>query len=319
MARIFVSYRRQDDAYAAILKQHLEPKFGKGSLFIDTHSIPVGVDFRTHIDAAVAKSDAMLVVIGKNWLEPGKPPSRNRLFEQGDLVLAEIEAGLARGITVFPVLVGDAKMPAADDLPTPIHAFSSLNATEVRAGRDLEHHLTRLVDDLRRAVKSKSSKSKHPGRTATQPSALEPVPKARNAAKTVSARSSAGSVPHPLTLRSLRRAFEGCSSTYVGSSIPANKLHNALQSYGGEINGSDVLALHDQTVFGGARNGFLLTRRAIHWRHIAEEPGSLPFSEIKSVRKGPSTVKVNEHEITVSDETAKALSRVLKEILSSRS
>ena len=71
MAKIFVSYRRQDSPYVApTLKDRLEQRFGENSVFLDIENIPIGVDFRERINLAVRHCDVMLVLIGDAWLAP---------------------------------------------------------------------------------------------------------------------------------------------------------------------------------------------------------------------------------------------------------
>ena len=121
MARIFVSYRRQDSPYvAAVLKDRLERQFGEHSVFLDIDNIPIGADFREHIDLAVQQCDVMLVLIADAWLKvmPGK--ERNRLFDPQDFVRAEIEAAFRRTIPIVPVLAENAQMPSPEDLPQSI-------------------------------------------------------------------------------------------------------------------------------------------------------------------------------------------------------
>ena len=141
MATIFVSYRRQDSPYvAAVLKDRFERQFGEQSVFLDIDNIPIGADFREHIDLAVQQCDVMLVLIGDVWLRvmPGK--ERNRLFEPRDFVRAEIEAAFRRAIPIVPVLVEDAEMPSAEDVPESIQELIYRNSPELRAGRDFNSH-----------------------------------------------------------------------------------------------------------------------------------------------------------------------------------
>jgi TIR domain len=276
MAKIFVSYRRQDSPYvAAVLKDRLERRFGGDSVFFDIDNIPVGADFRKHIEAAVGQCVAMLVLIGDSWLAPVEG-RKNRLFEPRDYVRMEIEAALGRKIPVVPVLVANADMPAAEDLPESIQELIFRNAAEVRAGRDLENHVARLIDSLWTLLESGATiarasrprKSKKPQRTATPAAKTKDVRKKEQPA---------------LNKTILRRLFRDTDDTYVGSAIPPHKLHNALQSYAPDLDPSEVLAVHDNTVFGGASNGFLLTRTAIYWRNLGETPDSLEFHELVRV------------------------------------
>ena len=82
----------------------------------------------------------------------------------------------------------------------------------------------------------------------------------------------------PPPLRSLRQALEGLEfanepfeRVFVAPHIPRKKLLGALDSYGGGIRAQDVVALIDDTVFGGAREGVLITEAQIRSKAKFEE------------------------------------------------
>lgn len=146
MARIFISYRRADsELIAGLISQRLRERFGPDSAYLDTDAVPLGVDFRDHIKTAVGQCDVLLAVIGDGWIG-----SINDLNSGNarDFVRLEIESALDRGIPVVPVLVGQATMPAESDLPSSLQSLTFRNAAEVRAGRDLDQHLERLVQGI---------------------------------------------------------------------------------------------------------------------------------------------------------------------------
>ena len=117
MPRIFISYRREETAYpAAWLFDRLEARFGEEQIFKDVDSIEPGEDFVERITTAVASCDVLLALIGEEWLTIANEGGR-RLDDPKDFVRVEIEAALARDVRVVPVLVDDAVMPKADELP----------------------------------------------------------------------------------------------------------------------------------------------------------------------------------------------------------
>jgi TIR domain len=149
MTRIFISYRRDDSAYiAGILRENLEKQFGKGSVFLDVESIPYGLDFRTRVNHAIEQSDLVLVIIGKSWLNITSPEGQRRIDSPTDYVRLEIEAALNRAINVIPVLVDNASMPLASQLPSTLQPLIYRNAAEIRPGRDLNYHIQQLVQDI---------------------------------------------------------------------------------------------------------------------------------------------------------------------------
>jgi hypothetical protein len=146
MTKIFISYRRDDSAYiAGMINDRLEKHFGPNSVFLDIDSIPLGLDFRKHISDSVGQCDVLLALIGDSWINSTNNQGSRRLDDPTDFVRVEIESALKRDIPVIPVLVGKARMPSATELPSSLHELAFRNAAEVRAGRDLQEHLTRLV------------------------------------------------------------------------------------------------------------------------------------------------------------------------------
>ncbi|MEP6779745.1 MAG: TIR domain-containing protein [Gemmatimonadaceae bacterium] len=168
---IFVSYRREDSAYvAATIREKLEEHFERDSIFMDVDSIPLGMDFRKHLDDAVSKCDVLLAIIGDNWVARNKQTDVRRIDDPADYVRIEVESALRREIPVIPVLVGQAQMPHDQDLPESLRELSFRNATEVRAGRDLGDHLNRLVKGIHKLFEA------NPATRTTAESATQPDP-----------------------------------------------------------------------------------------------------------------------------------------------
>jgi hypothetical protein len=146
--RLFVSYRRDDSAgMAGRIFDRLESQFGRESVFMDIDSMPFGVSFPQYLNDALNKCDALLALIGDRWLEVQQNGKR-RLDDPGDFVRIEIETALARGIPVFPVLIGRASMPNTDSLPPSLVRLADRNAANVDTGRDFAHHMDCLIREL---------------------------------------------------------------------------------------------------------------------------------------------------------------------------
>ena len=70
MARLFISYRRNDSiGITGRIYDRLKTYFGQASVFMDVDSIPLGVDFRQYLTEAVSQCDALLAIIGEQWVE----------------------------------------------------------------------------------------------------------------------------------------------------------------------------------------------------------------------------------------------------------
>jgi len=148
MSKIVISYRRSDSkAMAGRIRDCLVEHYGDDSVFMDIENIPPGVDFRTHIDNEIHGSDLFLAIVGPKWRGQNRSGG-SRIKDEADPVRAELEAAIERNIPVIPVLVDDAIMPKASDLPDKIKDFSYRNAVTVDAGEDFHVHMERLIGKI---------------------------------------------------------------------------------------------------------------------------------------------------------------------------
>ena len=153
--RIFISYRRGDSAdVTGRIYDRLVQQFGKEAIFKDVDSIPLGVDFRVHLDEAVGKCDVLLAVIGDQWLTATDSQGRRRLDATEDFVRIEIEAALERNIPVIPLLVEHTSMPTEDALPQRLKLLAFRNGTPVRPDPDFHNDMARLIAALQRHLNS---------------------------------------------------------------------------------------------------------------------------------------------------------------------
>src|SRR5918994_329301 len=146
---IFISYRREDTAYAAgWLYDRLADRFGGGKIFKDIDSIELGDDFAEVITNAVASCDVLLALVGDQWLTVTDEEGNRRLDDPADFVRMEIEAALARDVRVIPLLVDGATMPRADEVPTSLAKLVRRQALELSPARfDLDtSRLLRVLD-----------------------------------------------------------------------------------------------------------------------------------------------------------------------------
>jgi len=144
MTNVFISYRREDaSGHAGRLSDRLIARFGAARVFMDVQDILPGQNFEQAIEHTLAGCDTMLVVLGPRWLEILSA----RIASGEDFVRREIAVSLARGMTVIPVLVGGAKMPAAEQLPKELIEFSRCQGVEIRDDR-FDEDAARLVSFL---------------------------------------------------------------------------------------------------------------------------------------------------------------------------
>jgi TIR domain-containing protein len=146
---IFVSYRRADTAgHAGRLVDQLKSVFGE-QVFFDVDSIKPGANFHQVIEDTFKRCGAVIVLIGKRWLE--RDPGMPRFGEEQDVITQEIRLATASSLPIVPVLVDGASMPGESQLPASFASLSSLNAIDLRHTsfeRDLQAVNDHLVEIL---------------------------------------------------------------------------------------------------------------------------------------------------------------------------
>jgi hypothetical protein len=146
---IFVSYRRADSAgHAGRLVDQLKSQFGD-QVFLDVDSIRPGANFQEVINETFTKCGAVVVLIGKRWLE--REESMPCFGDPQDIITQEIRTALDSRLPIVPVLVDGASMPAESTLPAEFTAISKLNAIDLRHtsfDRDVEALSEHLADVL---------------------------------------------------------------------------------------------------------------------------------------------------------------------------
>jgi thiol-disulfide isomerase/thioredoxin len=152
MAKIFISYRREDsewpanEIYTAIRKRVGNPD---EDVFIDVDHIPFGVNFKNYIHGIVAKCDVLLALIGRGWLDVRDPETnKRRLDNPDDLVRIEIASALERGVKVVPVLLDGTLPPRQAQLPDDLKQLSLYNGIEINR-RSFNADVERLLAGLR--------------------------------------------------------------------------------------------------------------------------------------------------------------------------
>lgn len=153
---IFISYRRDDaSGEAGRIFDRLVAQFGRERVFRDVDAIPAGEDFVEAIRHRIRQADVLLVLIGPRWLTATDAEGRWRLADDGDFVRIEILGALKRGMRVIPVLLQDATMPRAQDLPGGLAPLAQRNAFEIRNtsfDRDLAELLRILAPGWRHTL-----------------------------------------------------------------------------------------------------------------------------------------------------------------------
>ena len=188
MPGIFISYRREDSpGHAGRIFDRLRSRFGSDVVFMDVAAIEAGVDFVDVLHKAVGSCDALLAVIGPQWLSATQGGNR-RLDDPRDFVRIEIAGALERNVRVLPVLVEGARVPPVESLPADLQALTRRQAIELRDAR-WDDDIERLVEGLAKFLKTDSPSLQPAAPRADAPVSTPPASGAdRASAKTSSGR-----------------------------------------------------------------------------------------------------------------------------------
>jgi hypothetical protein len=84
-----------------------------------------------------------------------------------------------------------------------------------------------------------------------------------------------------------------CPKIFIKPNIPSKKLSNAVLSYANNIKEEDVLLLVDDTVFGSAKDGLILTSTMIATKRSYENPKLIKLDQVKEVLFYKSEILIN--------------------------
>ncbi len=148
--KVFISYRRSDAAgHSRELHRELSRRFDENFAFFDRAGIDVGDDFPERLKNAVEGCVVALVTMGPGWLDARAVDGLRRLDDPADFVRIEVALALVHGKVVIPVLLDDASMPSAHELPGPLKALARCDAFVLRGkAYEYERQLEDLVKQL---------------------------------------------------------------------------------------------------------------------------------------------------------------------------
>jgi hypothetical protein len=160
---VFISYRREETAgHAGRLYDEMVERLGAGNVFMDVDLEP-GIDFVERITTAVGGCRALLVVMGPRWAVGADGNGQPRITDPADFVRLEVETALARPrVTVIPVLVAGARMPAPEQLPEPLRPLARRNAIELSDQR-WRYDVGRLLDAIAGLLAPRPAPTPEPG------------------------------------------------------------------------------------------------------------------------------------------------------------
>lgn len=126
----------------------------------------------------------------------------------------------------------------------------------------------------------KAARKKSPSDAGTAPAAVAKIRERLTVEKTSNPASEYAEL-----LAVIQEALKGHtdSHVFVGNKIPADKLANAIAAYAQHVLPKDALLLYDNTFFGGAKDGLLLTRDSVYWRNSSSSVGQIRYVDIPHV------------------------------------
>jgi hypothetical protein len=152
VTRVFLNYRHADEPFGvAMLDRELSARFGSEAVFFASKSIQLGASWKKEMFAAVERSTALLVIMGRHWLNEMDDTGRRRIDDPKDFVRREILLAKKLGKSVIPVRLGIPRL-SASDLPPKLRSLPQWQDIELQfrtAGPDLD----RLETKLRRLIR----------------------------------------------------------------------------------------------------------------------------------------------------------------------
>lgn len=182
---VFINYRGSDEPSAAmLLDTELAAVFGRARVFLDHRSIGLGADYPSTLLDTVRRCAVLLVVIGHGWFASGRA-GRRLIDDPEDWVRRELLEALEHDVPIVPVLIGDARMPAAEDLPPELAPVARRQYAAIRhrhQPQDIAHLVTSLTTEFPRLRARARVPQAAPARIVVSVTTLKPDPMAADAA-----------------------------------------------------------------------------------------------------------------------------------------
>jgi len=156
--KIFLSCRRDDSRLTAgRLAQFLDGIPAVESVFLDVNDIEIAENFKQKIDKTLTRSSHVFLLIGTGWMGHDQATGRNRISDPHDPVRQETSIALCSNIKIVPILIDEARMPIADELPEDLKPLSNINAFSLRTSH-FDVDIDNLLDALHGKRKGRGSR-----------------------------------------------------------------------------------------------------------------------------------------------------------------
>jgi chaperonin GroEL len=165
---VFICYRRAEDSgWAQLIRTRLQEQLGDAHVFMDVADVGLGKNYKVEIEQAIGASKVIVAVIGRDWSSLSDSRRKRRLDNPADPVRLELESALQMDKLIIPALVGGARMPEPDELPSTLTDFAYRNAIDINDTRS-EYDVAQLVTAIRGVIK--------PGNVLEVESPAQPLP-----------------------------------------------------------------------------------------------------------------------------------------------
>lgn len=150
MPRIFVNYRTGDEQMCAVLiERELSKVFGTSNVFLASKSIPPGERFESELLRGVWRSDALVAVIGRRWLDATNARGERAIDSPDDWTRREIIEAFSHQVVVIPLLIGGLPRLRRQDLPDALAELADVQSIRFDP-RDPDAGLRQLLERLTR-------------------------------------------------------------------------------------------------------------------------------------------------------------------------
>jgi hypothetical protein len=158
-SKIFLNYRRKDsEQYVFGLGLLLDQRF-PGQVFWDRDTLKPGMKYRTEIESTLRECAVVVAVIGEQWATMKDEGGIRRIDIPNDVLRLELKIALERDIPVIPVLVGNAAMPDARDLPEELRMLTDWQAMRLSLD-DAKGSLAKLFAVIQEILEERANKEK---------------------------------------------------------------------------------------------------------------------------------------------------------------
>lgn len=172
MRKIFISYRRSEAEYiAGSLARDLRRHFGEEQIFRDKEDVEGGISWRKKVLDEIDRNVAVLILFSKEWVNVRDENGQRRIDNPDDPLRLEIADAIKDSAKIIPILLENAQMPSAQELPEELRPIAEINALKLR---DAEWQF-----DLDRICKTLEAIGFHPVATPQPAPGPHPAPTPR--------------------------------------------------------------------------------------------------------------------------------------------